>query len=693
MIMNVQGRVANTPLPKSQGLLPLFESIINSIDSIEDSGMDFNKGTIDIKILRRSSLQLSSSSENTDQRYRDPIYGFEVIDNGIGFTAKNYEAFNEADTRNKETRGGKGVGRFVWLKAFKKVEIDSIFKQDDQIMHRAFVFSLGSQDGISEYVYEKADGLTEGRTIIRLLEFDEKYERNVPRNANTIAQYIVEHCLEYYVLSRMPVVNIYDEEDEQVSLENTYDQLVASTSRDRVSVKGIPFDICHFMLHAHSELKHHICYCANSRVVISGKIGSKIPNLPAVLNDPNEAQNYIYACYVSSDYFDKRVNQQRIGFDTISEEGLEFEGELAWDVIESTVLDITRNVLKPYTEAVRLQKEERIKNYVNDEAPQFRHIIKNHLEQLESIPSDVSDDKLEMQLYDINRQIEIDLRKKAEDILKNTAMLDCDEQLYDEQMASFESWWQEYNEVGKSALAKYIVHRKVILTLFERALCMSETGKYSREELLHKLIFPLKKTSDDITYDEHNLWVIDEKLSYHRYLASDLSLKQNEELDSESLLRPDLIMFFDRAIAVVDDEQPYNSGIVIFEFKRPMRNDYKSDDHPVQQVLQYIQKIREGKATTKDGRLIRIPSSTPFYCYIVCDLTPNLQNQAIYSGLRSTPDNMGFFGYNDTIGAYIEVIDFQKLLSDAKKRNKVLFEKLNIPEKVISIIEKPKEAV
>ena len=47
-------------------------------------------------------------------------------------------------------------------------------------------------------------------------------------------------------------------------------------------------------------------------------------------------------------------------------------------------------------------------------------------------------------------------------------------------------------------------------------------------------------------------------------------------------------------------------------------------------------------------------------------------------GIR-TPDNLGYFGYNPSLSAYVEVISYTKLLRDAKKRNKILFDKLNLP--------------
>lgn len=50
------------------------------------------------------------------------------------------------------------------------------------------------------------------------------------------------------------------------------------------------------------------------------------------------------------------------------------------------------------------------------------------------------------------------------------------------------------------------------------------------EKNIHQLIFPMTKTSDDIDYLQHNLWIIDEKLAYHHYLASDMKIKSWKQL-------------------------------------------------------------------------------------------------------------------------------------------------------------------
>jgi hypothetical protein len=79
----------------------------------------------------------------------------------------------------------------------------------------------------------------------------------------------------------------------------------------------------------------------------------------------------------------------------------------------------------------------------------------------------------------------------------------------------------DLNELGKSELANYVIHRRVVLDLLRKALTRTASGKYSLEEAVHRLIFPLRITSDHVTFEQQNLWILDERLAFHKYLASD----------------------------------------------------------------------------------------------------------------------------------------------------------------------------
>ena len=118
---------------------------------------------------------------------------------------------------------------------------------------------------------------------------------------------------------------------------------------------------------------------------------------------------------------------------------------------------------------------------------------------------------------------------------------------------------------------------------------------------------------------------------------------------------------------------------MIVELKRPERNDYDGNDNPIDQVLGYIEEIRAGRARKTDGRHLVIGNDSPFFVYIISDITSMLKT---IIGCRSiftaTLDVQGCFGYAKEHKAYIEILSFEKLINDATKRNRVWFKKLGI---------------
>ena len=152
---------------------------------------------------------------------------------------------------------------------------------------------------------------------------------------------------------------------------------------------------------------------------------------------------------------------------------------------------------------------------------------------------------------------------------------------------------------------------------------------------------------------------------------------KNKEVYSESLLRPDIIIF-NKPFAFSNNDKPYSS-IVIIEFKRPMRDDYSDVENPINQVNNYVREIQNNLTTDKNGKQFDLRSGTPIYAYVVCDLTKKLREFAENAGYTKMPDNDGYFFFNNNFNLSIEIISFDKLIKDSKQRNKALFEKLNLP--------------
>ncbi len=125
----------------------------------------------------------------------------------------------------------------------------------------------------------------------------------------------------------------------------------------------------------------------------------------------------------------------------------------------------------------------------------------------------------------------------------------------------------------------------------------------------------MNSTSDDIGPSHMNLWMIDERLAYHSYLASDKQLNQIGdviEVDSED--RSD-ILIFNRPMAFSSGPPPFQAfgSVVIVEFKRPGRDDYSDKDNPIDQVFRYVNHLRSGRAKDRKGKVLKVPDELPFY--------------------------------------------------------------------------------
>ena len=270
--------------------------------------------------------------------------------------------------------------------------------------------------------------------------------------------------------------------------------------------------------------------------------------------------------------------------------------------------------------------------------------------------------------YDIAQQ-KVKIEEKQKESAANTPQF----------MELFKEYCSSVTQLSQASLAEYIVRRKAVIELLEKALESTDDGKYSRESQIHSIICPMQITSDDVQFDEMNLWLIDDRLAYHQFLASDQPMKTLPILKSDVTRRMDIAVF-DKAISY-SAEDDYINAITIVELKRPQRDDLRGDNkNPISQVLRYVSDIKSGKVKKANGRSFGQVENAAFYCYVIADITDSLIEDAEYASLIRTPDREGFFGFNASKGAYIEVISYDKLVRDAKKRNQVLFDKLFRPK-------------
>lgn len=679
MPTNLGGRLRNTPLPLTSGLLPLFEAVVNSIHAIEEAGIPTSEGRITIAILRtqkQGSLNLSDSKKRGPDAHED-IVGFRIEDNGIGFTDDNMASFRTLDSEHKIQKGCRGVGRLLWLKAFKKVHVKSIYRAGEFLRQRTFSFSASG--GVSNQKDDPAPDGASVNTYIHLDDFAPRYQKYARKTSKAIADSIFEHCLWYFIREGgAPLIKLIDNA-EVISLDEVCDaHMHSSAIPEAILIKERSFDLTHVRLRSNSLSAHAIAFCADNRLVTEERLSGKLPGLHGKLTDAHG--DFVYSCYVSSAFLDECARPERTGFEIVdSVEGLLADTEIGLNDIREAVVERAKVQLAQHLEENLRRSKEKVTKFVSTKAPRYRPILARIPEAELNVDPDISDKDLELALHKQFANIERELISEGHDILSQTQVPPNEK--YSEKLHSYLA---KAEDIKKSDLASYVSHRRVIIDLFEKAIEKDSHGNYVREDLIHNLIMPMRKDSSEVFLDSCNLWLIDERLAFHDYLASDKPLRSIPITGSEEGKEPDLCVLrvFDQPILVSEETKPPLATIEIVEIKRPMRRDSSAgeDQDPIEQAVGYLRRIREGNVSTVSGRPIPASDSIPGFRYILADLTPQFERRCRdHHDLKRTHDGLGYFGYKSNANAYIEVISFDRLVDAAKQRNRAFFEKLGLP--------------
>lgn len=664
--ISIRGRVKNFTLPKSQPLIPLFEAVVNSLNAIDErkeKEPDFDNGYISI-VLKRSQ-QLSFNGEI------DPlaeVIDITVEDNGIGFNESNFTSFLQSDSTYKEAIGGKGVGRFSWLVAFQRAIIESTYKDDESgFVTRSFEFNLDKNEINDTLVNSTRDS---NITSVKLQGFMSPYRESMPKQLSTIAMRVVHHCLIYFMSDNCPKIIISDGLD-SINLNQLFAEKIKSDGNvDSFIIGDNQFELLHVKAEDPSLNGNRLFLCAHSRLVERKDLDKYITDLDRSIYDKHA---FWYVGVLKGPYLDENVDMNRLSFN-IPDGGIgkTLTGVLSMDQIMHEAVQRIKTYLHEYLTPISDAKMRSITNYVTRKAPQFRHLLKQMPTEVAMIKPNLSEDKLSDELYKIKRQFDKCMQDENSELLETLKEGIISDSEYQRR---FQIQVTKLSEANEAILAEYVAHRKVVIDLLQAALNRKDDGKYNKEQYIHDLIYPMRTTADAEPYDRHNLWLLDEKLAYCSYISSDIPFDNSPKEN-----RTD-IMILDCPVAVSEDE---NDGteydtIVLFELKRPMRDDYTDGENPIVQLYRYVDKLKTNRETDKNGRIIHVGMNTKFYLYAVCDITPKLESAINHGGIfKKTPDKTGYYGYNDGYNAYIEILPFNKIINDSQKRNRVLFEKLGL---------------
>jgi hypothetical protein len=641
---NIKGLVERLELSQAKAMMPLYEAISNAVDAIEEHQDGFSNHAIRIRLVTSNDLAQQGGDGTL------MVDGFDVIDDGVGFNDKNLASFKEAHTLSKVKLGGRGVGRFTFLKVFSSVRIRSVFKREDQALLREFDFNIEDELKGADVTSEIAES---SGTQTSLRGMDEKFRAGWPTQPETIAERVIAHFLIRFAARSCPPMTLESPGHAPIDLHALFQSTVLAHIEEQFfDVSGHTFALQAYR-HGDGRSRHELNLCASGREVTTTKLRDLLPELPEKFLD-DEQSPYTLIVLVTGEYLDDHANQERTRIAFQSDDEPELEQILvSRRALNQGITGVLRPLLTGDLKSTNEEKRLQIEKFIEHK-----------------IQPGLSDDKLDEALLHVKREVEDGVRKD----LRQAATY-FESESFEQYAERFQTLAEQANELGKAELAKYITHRRTILDLLTLSLKKRRTdNKYPLERVLHKMLFPMGATSKDIFFEQQNLWVIDERLCYHTLLTSDKKLKSIEGLEDTSGKEPDICAFFYDSPIGVREEEDSTGAIVVIEFKRPGRDDYQAD--PAQQIIKRFVEIQESKLDDVDGRPINA-RGIRFFGYLIADLTPSLKRE-MRMNYHESIDGEGYFKTLTGGNGYIEIISYDKLLKDAARRNRVMFEKLGL---------------
>lgn len=441
----------------------IFEAVMNAIEA--------GATKIDIKIYTR----------NLDKENQKPyIDKMTITDNGVGFTKENIQSFEEYRSAHKQNLGCKGIGRFIYLKIFNHIKIES---QNIEIDF--------TTKGVNAKNVDSRHDLT---TIYFLNPL-----QNSHINFDTIAKDIKEHFLAYFKLENKEIqIDIYENDNFKKSIKST--DIPHFEIKD-FKIKDYAFSILY--LFGNDEFKNEGFYVANKRVVIknSEQEQDRKYDLP---KDKDIRIFYI----LKSSYFDKNVNDERneLRIYPKQKNTMQFE-DLNWDEIYSELENQLSTICKEH-------------NFDIDEA-----IHANRKQSAIDMPY------LSAYFADRNELNIKDMQDKAQQEFN-----DDKEFLRNSDNKSNKNYEIKLSKVTQAELAEYIFDRDKVIQTLKKSV---ENGDI--EDKIHNLFMQKRTSNETQNYKSNNIWLFDDRFMSYDKIFSDTQIKDIFPQLHKNMERPDIL--------------------------------------------------------------------------------------------------------------------------------------------------------
>lgn len=490
MLVNIERVVDNLKNIKLNNIF--FEAITNSIQA---------KATkIEIKIYSRNLYE---------DREKIPPYvdKIEIIDNGDGFNEENLKSFKEYGSKHKISLGCKGVGRFVYLKLFKHIDIKS--------KNIEFSFNV---NGV-----EKERKASNSETKILFL----KPKDDISIDFKDLEQSIREHFLAYFLIhhknTMRPIeINIYNNDKLKC---NILSNQTPTFKEKQFNIGKYSFTLTY--AYGNKELDNEGYYVADKRVVSKN---SDLENEKKYnLFKDNELKIYFI---LESEYFNKNVSNERneLLIYPKQKNTLQFH-DLCWEDIHNE-LDIQLKEI-----------------YKENGFDIDKTIKKNRKEAIKNFPYLGA-------YFDNSNGLNIEqMQKNAKKEFENDKIF-----LRNENNKNDKDYEVKLSKVTQAELAEYVFDRNKLIQQLRESV-----KKGDIEEKIHNLFMSKKTLDDKQNYKTNNVWLFDDRFMSYDKIFSDIQIKDIfPKLHQNIEKRPDVLSIISNSY-----KKEKITDILLIEFKRP----------------------------------------------------------------------------------------------------------------------------
>lgn len=625
-------------------LLPVFEAVSNSIHSISEKyplKEVHSRGRIQIDVTDGSDIQKFSIT---------------VTDNGTGLDKRNMDAFLTPFTGNKLRKNGKGFGRFIAFKVFERVVYESMLK-DNEVTYR-FLFDVYDDEEVQRLRGRRQFPFDEGCAVTYSEVRSEYVNRWREIGEKSFLDNLTQNFLTYLVNGYMPdTVVVYN-----VSTTNLRDHFLKvfhyeESHEFAVHLDGKDYqfrlDVSRADRNAPFE-RHALLFFADSRILGKGRaIEAK---LGKAFFERADGSEYVVIAAVSGEYLDENANNDRTFLEASEKDISEIVDKACSFIMETE---------KDQNDQIKTEQRNNVVEVLQSH-PLLRFGLsgKTVEQYVEKKPNNWNTERF---VSDLSIQ-RLRAERRWTSYLQETF---SDQVKFEERKNELLA---QVTDTYRDALSEYVVHRRAVIEIADRLRKLDDVDRMHPEDAVHELIFPRNTDSTTTKYYQHNLWLLDERLSFVSYVSSDRTLHGGRRSAGDKVID---IGFYDE-VYVAGGEG--TSAVMVVEFKRPGRDDYRSGKDgydPVRQVQDTVLQIRQrGSFVTQDGATIEVADTTLISAFIIADLEPSLRAIGDYYDFQTSWDNKSLFNYHKKNKLYMEMFGYNKLLEDAKKRNSPFFDVL-----------------